>query len=503
MVTLFAEIASNAKLIAAMNIEKEKARKATGLKSEDFRRFAAGIDWHQDVSRFAIEESVLRTISTWTEGDARSVLDRLQSYVARMMMPEGRGRWITKESLFAQFGFSDSRSFFPCPVQIALVANLIHRAASDAVLVAMQEGKRYICIHGPAGCGKTTALQDVRALLPSGSLMLVFDCYGAGHYLDADAYRHSPKDAFLELSNELAAALRVPLLLTQSDGTNYARAFHNRVSPAAQVLTSIAPNAFLVVAVDAVDNSVTAAQQVTPAQPSFVHEFMNLGSLPDNVRLFVSARSARLNEIDVPRHFHEIPIEGFTRNETAQHVRSMWPDAPDAWIDDFDRLSNGNPRVQHYALTLRKDEPGAALAVLLPSGKVLNELFQAQLQEAGKKAGKEELLDTFSAALTVLPHPAPVLEIAAVSELTEAAVSDICADLAPGVHVTNGEVGFADEDFEAYIRVRGASLLTAMRVAVADRFLIRHPSDVYAAMHIRIGALHFGSRQRTLEPYRK
>src|ERR1035438_4341726 len=116
---------------------------------------------------------------------------------------------------------------------------------------------------------------------------------------------------------------------------------------------------------------------------------MNLGSLPDNVRLVVSARSARLNEIDVPRHFHEIPIEGFTRNETAQHVRSIWPGATDAWIDDFDHFSNGNPRVQRYALALKKSEPCAALDVLLPGGKVLNEVFEAQLQEAGKKAGRE------------------------------------------------------------------------------------------------------------------
>jgi len=61
----------------------------------------------------------------------------------------------------------------------------IHGGRQTVVLslpfaAAMRKDRRYICIHGSAGCGKTTAFQEIRDLLPQGSPMLVLDCYGAG-----------------------------------------------------------------------------------------------------------------------------------------------------------------------------------------------------------------------------------------------------------------------------------------------------------------------------------
>ena len=43
----------------------------------------------------------------------------------------------------------------------------------------MNSGERHICIHGQAGSGKTTTLREIERQLPEGSVMIVFDCYGA------------------------------------------------------------------------------------------------------------------------------------------------------------------------------------------------------------------------------------------------------------------------------------------------------------------------------------
>jgi hypothetical protein len=74
-------------------------------------------------------------------------------------------------------------------------------------------GTQFVCVPGQGGSGKTTGLQEIHSDLPSGSCMIVYDCDGAGHFLDANAYRHRKQDAFLQLSNGLSpAAQSVPVV---------------------------------------------------------------------------------------------------------------------------------------------------------------------------------------------------------------------------------------------------------------------------------------------------
>lgn len=470
---------------------------ATNLKGVVLQQFAAALSFPQTGSRFAIENNVLTTIASWTENDARTVLNNLLGYIGRMMLPEGKAQWLTRETLLAEFGFSVAAALYPCRPQISKVADLVHRSVSADVMNEMRKGSKYICIHGLAGCGKTTTLQEIETLLPAGSHMMVFDCYGAGRYLDSDAYRHRPKDAFLQLANELASKLRVPLLLTRSDGVDYPRAFHRRLRQAAEALKAAAPDALLVVVIDAADNSITAARRMVPIERSFVQDVITFGELPESVCLLVTARTGRLTDLQLPQHFNLVPIGGFSRDETAQYVRSIWPHAPDSWIDDFHFHSQGNPRVQRYALQQNEANPGPALDLLLPGGRTLNDVFQIQLEEARKKAGRNEPLDGFAAALSVLPHPAPSTEVAALSGLTEAEVADICSDLAPGIRVAGEGIGFADEDFEEFIRTISAPHLPDVRSCMAERFLQRHDFDQYAAMHLA-AALYAAGRGKDL-----
>src|SRR5258708_23003249 len=116
-----------------------------------------------------------------------------------------------------------------------------------------------ICLHGGAGSGKTTILQQVSALLPNGSAVFIFDCYGAGRYLDASRKRHLAPDAFRQLCNEIAVRLSLPLFLTRSNGPD-ARSFIKRLNVAAETMRTLHAGALLVIAIDAADNSLTAAK---------------------------------------------------------------------------------------------------------------------------------------------------------------------------------------------------------------------------------------------------
>ncbi len=408
--------------------------KATGLSGTSLQDFVRSLDvFTRTGSRFLIEEAVLKSISDWTDDDARSVLKELLNFIRKRMLPESELQPITRETMLLQFGFSKREALFPCPPELQRVTDPVLRNDASRIVRRLVEGEKLLCLHGAAGCGKTTMLQEIEALLPPRSVVVVFDCYGAGSYLDSDAYRHRPKDAFLELSNDLALRSKIPLLLTRSKDADYPRAFRTRINHAAEAVASQHPKALLLIAVDAADNSVTAAASRVPPEPSFISDFVNLGALPDNVRLVVTARTARLVALDLPARFKQMQIGGFTRDETKANVGRIWPDVPDAWIDDFHYFSGGSPRVQAYAIKNGETNPLAALNSLRFGQQVANisDLFDRRLGDAFLKSGRAAVPTTFLAALIALPRPIPVSDLAAISGLPVEEVTDVCVDSAP------------------------------------------------------------------------
>lgn len=467
---------------------------ASGLVKGDFDAFASALDFSEcgHASRFTLEERIRTTISEWTDDDARAAVNDLMRFVRRAMMPEAKGEFITRQSILAQLGFSDPRALFPCPSEIKMVERLIPREASRVVTERMLNGDQRICLHGEGGCGKTCALQEITAMLPSGSVVVIYDCYGGGRYLDSDAYRHRPQDAFLQLSNDLARQLRIPLLVKRSADTDYPKVFKKRLERAAEVVASRGCDALLVVVVDAADNSVIAASTLSPPERSFVHDFVSLGDLPRNARFVVTARTGRLFSLNLPRGFIQLEIIGFARDETAAHVRGIWNDATESWIEDFHYLSLGNPRVQRYSLEYAGSEPVRALDYLRPHGKALDQVFHEQLEHARHKVGRDQDIKIFCSGLVALPRPIPIADLSVVTDLSEAHIRDLCADLAPGIRLMTGSISFADEDFEHFVRTEAEEKLDSIHKRIADHFVSRHKSDAYAATHIATALLAAG-----------
>jgi hypothetical protein len=413
-----------------------KLRSASGLNAKDFALFcdALSLEGKAD-SRFALRERLVLTIGSWTNTNARTQLDDLLQLVRDHMMPESRRDLISRESILARFGVSDQRSIFPCPADIKVVANAVPRKQTQDILKLIESGTRKICLHGEGGSGKTTLLHEIRKSLPTSSTAIVFDCYGGGNYLNSDGYRHRDKDAFTQLINELAAAMQAPLFLAAGSDGSFARRFMERLFEAAHLQKVIDPKAILLVAIDAADNSISAATSCQPPESSFVQNFLKLGELPQNVAFVVTGRTGRLDLLNLPPTFHLQPIEQFTIEETAAHVASYWPNVPESWIGEFHELSSHNPRVQYYALTSseRSKRLDDAMQYLLPKGKRLDQVFRAQIQAAIVKSGSGVDIKKFCAAVVELPRPIPLSVLAAVSQLSEPLITDICNDLKPGI----------------------------------------------------------------------
>ena len=473
--------------------------KATGLKGDALKRFAASLRLEGEIgSRLAIEESVLRSIAQWAEHDIQQHVANLQHYVRRKMMPECADELITRESVLSWVGVSDTEALFPCPSHIQVVRDPVSRESVQKAAKAMRAGAQHICLHGEAGVGKTTALQEIEHNLPPGSVVVKYDCYGGGRYLDPSALRHRTKDAFLQVTNELATCLKLPLFVVPSSSTDYPRLLDRRLKYAAQVISSRVNGALVVIAIDAADNAIFATQDRKPPEPSFVHEFVGLRKLPDNVRFIVTARTGRLEGLLLPPYYERFEVPPFSQQETNEHVSRVWS-APQAWMEDFHHFSGGVPRVQAAAFANTGDNPSAAIDRLMPNGKSLEDIFRERFEDATQKAGVETDLRRLCAGLVALPRPVPLSALAAVLDQTEAQLLDICRDLAPSIRCEDNSVSFADEDLEHFVRDSAQDGLEDIEGQVAEWMLEHHDCDGYAAVNVASSLLAANRRAELLE----
>lgn len=470
---------------AATAKHETKLAYASGLSPDDFQAFAQTIQFKCGAgSRFALEEKLLSAIAAWGDHDIEHMSLKFRRFIREFMKPERSGELITRESILVScLGVSDATVVFPCPSEIKPVNTPVSRGPVREAANCLRTGLQYLCLHGVGGVGKTTALQEIEMALPTGSVMIMFDCYGGGRYLDPSALRHRPIDAFLQITNQLATQLKLPLLLSRNPGADYPKQFANRLTHAASAIKAQNPDALIVIAIDAADNAATAAESRTPVEPCFVHDLVLLSALPENVRFVVTSRTGRLDSLRLPSTYQRLEIEPFNQAETKENVHRIWP-APAAWIEDFHHFSGGIPRVQTYAFETMPGKPEDALESLRPSGKSLNDVFRQQFDLALRKNGKPTEVIRLCAGLIALPRPVPITDLASVLACPEAQIIDICADLAPGVRIQNNVISFADEDFEAFVRDEGIAQFYAMQQAVANRLLARAKDDSYAALHV-------------------
>ncbi len=484
----------------ASNEKHEKLRAASGLNERNFKKFIALFDFSDcgTGSRFVQEENAINEILALTQTADRGFVLDLKDRVHKLMLPEGTGSYITRETVLTWMNVSDPLALFPCPPRLKAVEKLVTRNAAVAIQTAMVNGDQLICLHGEGGSGKTTVLKQVEGLLPEGSVMITYDCYGAGTYMDSEAYRHRPKDAYLQIINETSARLRLPLLISQDNSIDFIKAFSLRIESASKVLEAQEDNALLVVVIDAADNSVTGANQCKPEETSFVHELIKIGSLPSNVRLMISARTGRLDSLSIPPKYTSVEISNFSLEETALNVLSQYPGATEAWIEDFHNLSNQNPRVQSYAFDYAESDPGKAIEFLRPNGKGLDQIFEARFKEAFLKDGNSDVLSLVCSSLIALPSPVPKQHLATVVGISIERVNDIVSDL-PGMRVLEDKVGFLDEDVEFFVRGKAEQKLLEAYQRSAAHFSANHENDEYSAMHLASALFSAGQGQKIIK----
>ncbi|WP_372069558.1 hypothetical protein P7L75_00665 (plasmid) [Tistrella mobilis] len=469
---------------AAVEARRQKLCEQLTLDADQLRRFlrAWNLEGFGEVSRLQLQTEVIARLATSIDGDARSDADYFRQKIMELMLPEGRQQpEITRETVLSWLGIGTEADLFPAPSRITPLQNPIHRQAADEVVARLTApAERPLRIHADGGCGKTSLVTTLGRLLPPGSEVFVYDCYGGGLFLASDAGRHRPEQAFIQIGNEMAARLRTPFVIRrQTISAEPFRVFHRRVTAASRILADRDPAALLVLVFDAVDNARKAAEHWR--DDCFLDPLQAASGWPENVRVVVTCRTARLDEVGPAWRYEDFLIEPFDEAETRSFVVQWQPAWPVAVADRLFDLTGGNPRRLAYAVDgLKEDGAGQAVARLLPREPGLDPLFRKRIGEAGIRFADERLVWRVLGALARLPRPVPGEILAAVTGLEAPDIQDIATDTGGLTHHPGGW-SFTDEDFEHVVGIETAADGPALLSAAADLIQARAGQDVWAA----------------------
>lgn len=468
-------------LTSAQVTALERLKTATRLGVGDFGDFirVLRLDDLGAPSRRMQQNQIVQTLGrhllTGMTAGARALFD----LVRRQALPSAEPLTLTPEAVLAELGVARHSALFPFPTRFALPADPVTTPDASRLAAVVGADRSHIAAHGDAGVGKTTTLATLEEHLPAGSVVITYDCFGAGQYLDPTEARHLAKPAVLQIVNEIALRCGTPLLLTGGDDELLLwQHLRHVLRVASETLSST--DARLVIAIDAADNAAIAGQHRT--QPTFIEDLW-AHNLPDRVHVLMTCRTHRRSLIAVPEDAAEVELFGFDAAASATHLRNRFPDADDAECARFHERSGGNPRSQFYVLDASRTDPvaGAAEAADAAESTPL-EIFADLLKAATKETASPDSARRHLADLICLTRPVPLKTLAAVTGLSVDAATAFCHGLAPGAILETEGVTFRDEDFETYLRDQVTELETVdSHHRLADHFMARRHLDSAAA----------------------
>ncbi len=443
---------------------REKLANYTKLPSADLAAFFAQLSFIDGEGDYRAQKRDLRgEMTECLAGFVESEdADRIINLVADCALPQaesGRsdGR-IRREDVLLRLGVSSPDELFPARPRFDALGSLVVREQhADLVRHVLDESAPAI-IHAEGGVGKTVAARQIADSLPPGSLGIVYDSFGSATYRNPAQPRHRPRDALVQIANELAArGLCQPLLPGDAEPAEFFRAFTTRLQQAATALAEITPGAKLVVLIDAADNAEMVAQE--QQQPCFAAPLLEL-PLPPGCCLVLFSRTERVHLLRPSPRVRQLKLREFSLPETAAHLRAKFPAANDHDVREFHRLSGGNPRVQAQELGL----PGAKLdEVLLNLGprvttvddQIATRLDKAMTSlKAAHGPGFTAQMDNICYGLANLPPLIPIPVLARAASLDPAAIKSLASDLGRALWASDDSVQFRDEPTETWFLSR-------------------------------------------------
>lgn len=498
VITFIAQSNNSAAMRSLKESEIYKTLKAAaGLNDQEMKAFISILDFSDcgALSRLEYRRHINLLLANLTTEDDQ--YGRLHTLVWSKMMPESstKNRSIVLEDILGTFNCSGVEDLFPAQPSFESF-DIIKRSQTDELANYIRT-HQYVCLHANGGMGKSTLARTIGNYLPEAAATIVFDCYGGGSYTTPSDKRYKHEWAVLQICNEMALACGTPLLLAWGDSPErYLRQLKKRLDACAAAITSENPDGLLILIIDAADNSITAAMREGNNE-CFVKDLVQEQFHPA-VRLVVTARTHRVQNLNLPHYWQPFSVLPFEKNETEKHLKQFYPDATEGEIEDFHVLTKGIPRVQRYTLADEAQEIAALFESLKPNGKDLDEIMAFRIDKAKKQSGEPEQMESALTLLQALPRPVPVNYLAQLLSREVSFLEEMSRDLWHGLVYENDHFSFRDEDFETYLEKRYPSNRESLN-KIANLFLNSAEKDEYASINLGAALVNAQLHNRLFE----
>ena len=391
-----------------------------------------------------------------SEPDTEAAL-QLKEVVTRRATEEGEGdRSVRLYDVLRALRVTEI-DLLPAPSLITSEpAKVLPRSQKAEILATLLTAERPVVIHADGGVGKTTLAAHLASSMPTGSVALLYDCFGDGTYRQALKYRHRYSDALVQIANELSGQqLCLPLIpSSNTDNKQFMRAFVSRLNQAIDLLRASTPDASLCIIVDAADNAYMAATEI--GERAFVQDLINT-EMPEGVRLAFTCRSHRYDHLCAPVDAIKIELKPFSKAETAEHLRLKYTEVSDEEVEEFAFLSSNNPRVQ--ALAIEGSPPiSDVLKSLGPAPTTVEQAIGGLLATAIERLKAElgsteaDQIDLICKGLAVLRPLVPVSVLAQIAGVSESAVRTFATEFGRPLFLKDSGLHFMDEPAETWFR---------------------------------------------------
>ncbi|MEU5385874.1 NACHT domain-containing protein [Kitasatospora cineracea] len=453
------------------------------LASSGFCDFLTVLDLSEcgQQGRLSLELGVRAATAGLTPDQADTSALKLYDLIRRHALPDLAHRpGIRRSDVLAALGVSGTQSLYPAPPMLPAVDDpLPAPSAQEIAAAALAVPGAKVLVHGGAGAGKSTTMTQLQVSLPPGSVVVVYDCFGAGAYLHSGQGRHSPCRFVTQVTNELAKTCGTPLLL---EAPHYEDDLWEQFTRTLRQAADTLPEpGRLVLVVDAADNAATAAER--KREQGFLPGLRDLG-LPDRVSLILTARSHRISQL-ARGTTAAVALRPFDLALSGSHLRRYAPHATDEEAALFHEATAGNPRTQFYALSVASTQGSKIPDILAECRTTPDHLFEDLVNSALQTTGTDDGGPRWLALLAALSRPVRIEPLAEALAVTTAQITAFAHGLQPGVTLENGTIAFRDEDFEAHIMgvLTGDDLREAHH-RLADLFLATRATDPDAATHV-------------------
>jgi hypothetical protein len=433
----------------------------------------------------AQNRSLRRTISDWSAdstGQAAKRLFALVELVREKAQIEGQGKNSIRREDVLDALECDEDQLFPADTRFVDVGDVVKRSALQDVKEEIKASNLPVFLYADGGVGKTVFIQSLAAHLADTFEVVVFDCFGGGAYRSEAQARHMPKVGLLQIINELATrGLCDPLLPTDSDQYGLIEVARKRLKQASETVQNQSAMQGVLIVLDAADN----AQLEANARHEAAFPRLLLASLSEEpihgVKLLLTARPHRMDDVIGTSQTKRLSLEPFTEEETRRFLETRRANITYVEFSTALVRSRGNARVLEYLVeSWDTNVSGNAPQTKISVEELIAEKCKKIFRDLHTAGWSDIEIREFFAALSLLPPPIPLTELAKALSWSDSQVNSAASDLAPMLELVKHGAIFRDEPTETYIRDHYASEVSAQQ-SIAQRLQTCQKDSIYAA----------------------